>query len=447
MTLRHTDWLLTKTERANDQTILDDRHEGDVAWSEGNLVRPLIHGATYFAELYERVQATQDGDLLFFTDWAGDADEQLTDDPDSKVVDVLARADERGVDVRGLIWRSHMDKMNFSAEQNRTLGEQLQERGAEALLDMRVRTGGSHHQKMVVIRHRDDPSRDIAYVGGIDLCHSRRDDARHLGDPQPFAMAPEYGDTPPWHDVMAAISGPAVHDVETVFRERWEDPTRLTRHPVYWAQDKARHLDTTPDPLPEQWPPPPSPEGATQVVQLLRTYPNLRRGRDYPFARGGERSVARGYSKALRKARDLVYVEDQYVWGNQVGDVFTEALRRNPELHVVAVVPLFTDQDGFMARVPQKVGRSRAMQRDDGGGPRSGRRLRGGEPREHPGLRARQGVRDGRHLGLDRLGQLQPSLLDPRLGALLRGRRRLRSGPQPLRPPAPAHPRRRAPRP
>ena len=49
---------------------------------------------------------------------------------------------------------------------------------------MRVRTGGSHHQKLVVIRHRDQPERDIAYVGGIDLCHSRRDDAEHLGDPQ-----------------------------------------------------------------------------------------------------------------------------------------------------------------------------------------------------------------------------------------------------------------------
>ena len=361
MTLRHTDWLLTKSERANPRTVLDARHPGEAAWSEGNLVRPLIHGATYFAELYECVCATKDGDLVFFTDWAGDADERLTEDPGSTVVDVLAEADERGVDVRGLIWRSHMDKLNFSAEQNRTLGEELQQRGAEALLDMRVRTGGSHHQKMVVIRHRDDPSRDVAFVGGIDLCHSRRDDARHLGDPQPFAMAPEYGDTPPWHDVMAAISGPAVHDVETVFRERWEDPTPLSRHPVYWAQDKIRRLDTTPDPLPEQWPPPPSPEGATQTVQLLRTYPNLRHGRDYPFARGGERSVARGYSKALLRARDLVYVEDQYVWGNQVGDVFTEALRRHPDLHVVAVVPLFTDQDGFMARVPQKVGRSRAM--------------------------------------------------------------------------------------
>jgi phosphatidylserine/phosphatidylglycerophosphate/cardiolipin synthase-like enzyme len=358
----HTEWLLTKGERANDQTVLDAGHPGDAAWSEGNLVRPLIHGATYFAELHDRICATEPGDLVFFTDWAGDADERLTGEPGSEVVEVLAQADERGVDVRGLIWRSHWQMFNFSAEQNRTLGEELQHRGAEALLDMRVRTGGSHHQKMVVIRHRDDPSRDVAYVGGIDLCHSRRDTAEHLGDPQSFGMAEEYGETPPWHDIMAAISGPAVHDVETVFRERWEDPTALTRHPVYWTQDKLLRLDMSPDPLPEQWPPPPSPEDATHTVQLLRTYPNLRHGRDYPFARGGERSVARGYSKALLEARDLVYLEDQYVWGNEVGEVFTETLHRHQDLRVVAVVPLFTDQSGFMARVPQKLGRARAMQ-------------------------------------------------------------------------------------
>ena len=126
---------------------------------------------------------------------------------------------------------------------------------------MRVRTGGSHHQKLVVIRYRDHPEHDIAYVGGIDLCHSRRDDAEHLGDPQALEMAPEYGETPPWHDVMAAITGPAVYDVETVFRERWEDPTRLTRHPVYWTQDKLLRMDMSPDPLPEQAPPPPVARG------------------------------------------------------------------------------------------------------------------------------------------------------------------------------------------
>ncbi|MCW2758171.1 MAG: phospholipase, partial [Nocardioidaceae bacterium] len=342
---------------------LDDVHPAGEAWSEGNLVRPLIHGATYFAELYERLEGTRKGDLVLFTDWQGDADERLTGEPGSEVVDVLARADERGVDVRGLVWRSHWEAFGFTAGENRRLGRDLQRRGAEALLDMRVRTGGSHHQKMVVIRYADDPTRDIAYVGGIDLCHSRRDDVEHHGDPQALTMAGEYGDTPPWHDIQAAISGPAVRDVETVFRERWEDPTPLSRNPFLVAHDRLRGMDISPDPMPEQAPAPPAvpaEDGGTHVVQLLRTYPNLRHGRDFPFARGGERSVARGYTKAIAKARRLIYVEDQYLWGHHVGDVFLDALRENPELHVVAVVPAYPDLAGA-SRVPQLLGRRRAM--------------------------------------------------------------------------------------
>ena len=57
-------------------------------------MRPLIHGATYFAELCERLEATRAGDLVFFTDWQGDADEQLTGEPGSEVVEVLAQADD-----------------------------------------------------------------------------------------------------------------------------------------------------------------------------------------------------------------------------------------------------------------------------------------------------------------------------------------------------------------
>jgi phosphatidylserine/phosphatidylglycerophosphate/cardiolipin synthase-like enzyme len=353
-------WLLAKRERGNGTTRLDEHHPGEQAWSEGNLVRPLVHGATYFAELFDRLEATRRGDLVMFTDWQGDADERLTGEPGSEVAEVLARADERGVDVRGLVWRSHWEKLGFTARENRRLGRALQKRGAEALLDMRVRTGGSHHQKFVVIRHREDPSRDIAYVGGIDLCHSRRDDGDHHGDPQAMKLAKEYGATPPWHDVMAAIQGPAVFDVETVFRERWEDPTPLSRNPAFVLRDRVLGVDMSPDPLPEQAPPPPPVEGGTHAVQLLRTYPNLRQGRDYPFARGGERSVARGYSKALERAQRLVYVEDQYLWGHHVGDVFTEALRREPGLHVIAVVPMFPDLEG-LSRPPQLLGRRRAM--------------------------------------------------------------------------------------
>jgi phosphatidylserine/phosphatidylglycerophosphate/cardiolipin synthase-like enzyme len=360
--------LLDKDERGNRATTIDARHPGRSAWSEGNLVRPLIHGSTYFAELHERLEATRAGDLVFFTDWQGDADERLTGEPGSEVADVLGRADERGVDVRGLVWRSHWEKLGFTAAENRRLGRTLQKRGAEALLDMRVRTGGSHHQKFVVIRHRDDPARDIAFVGGIDLCHSRRDDTDHHGDPQALEMAEEYGATPPWHDIQVAIQGPAVHDVETVFRERWQDPTPLSRNPVFVVQDRLLHMDLSPDPLPEQTPPPPPVEGGTHIVQLLRTYPDLRHGRDYPFARGGERSVARGYSKALSKARRLVYVEDQYLWGHHVGDVFTQALRREPGLHVLAIVPTYPDLDGA-SRAPQLLGRRRAMKEMMAAGP------------------------------------------------------------------------------
>jgi phosphatidylserine/phosphatidylglycerophosphate/cardiolipin synthase-like enzyme len=356
------DWLLSKDERGNPQTVLDDPHPGDQAWSEGNLVRPLIHGATYFAELYERIEATREGDLVFFTDWQGDADELLTGEPGSEVAEVLGRADERGVDVRGLVWRSHKDAFGFTARENRRLGTRLQKRGAEVLLDMRVRLGGSHHQKFVVIRHRDDPERDIAYVGGIDLCHSRRDDADHGGDPQAQRnLAEEYGDHPPWHDIQAAISGPAVYDVETVFRERWEDPTPLSRNPWLVAKDRLLRTDIHPDPLPEQAPPPPPVDGGRHAVQLLRTYPDLRFDRDYPFANGGERSVAHGYTKAVQRARRLIYVEDQFLWGHHVGEIFTESLRSHPDLYVIALVPLCPDLTGVLGRLPQLYGRRRAM--------------------------------------------------------------------------------------
>jgi phosphatidylserine/phosphatidylglycerophosphate/cardiolipin synthase-like enzyme len=151
-----------------------------------------------------------------------------------------------------------------------------------------------------------------------------------------------------------------VYDVETVFRERWEDPTPLSRNPIRKLADLWRHHDTSPDGLPERWPPPP--EAGPHVVQLVRTYPDLRHGRDYPFARGGERSVARGYSKAIARAERIVYAEDQYFWGHGVAEPFEESLRRHPELRVVVVIPLVPDIAG-LNRVPQYLGRERAILR------------------------------------------------------------------------------------
>jgi phosphatidylserine/phosphatidylglycerophosphate/cardiolipin synthase-like enzyme len=100
-----TDWLLAPGERGNPSTRLDRRRPGGVSWSTGNKVRPLVHGAVYFAELLAAIRGQKAGDLLLFTDWRGDPDEPL-DGPGSEIGTVLCEAAERGVIVKGLVWRS-----------------------------------------------------------------------------------------------------------------------------------------------------------------------------------------------------------------------------------------------------------------------------------------------------------------------------------------------------
>ncbi len=353
------EWLLTTSERGNEHTRIDARHADGRAWSSGNTLRAIVHGRDYFAELHERIGALQAGDRLYFADWRGDPDQQLTDDPSSTLTRTLTDAALRGVDVRGLLWRSHWHRLGFSGEQHRFLGEEIEEAGGECLRDMRVRIRGSHHQKLVVLRHADDASRDIAYVGGIDLCHSRRDDERHLGDRQALPMSPAYGPHPAWHDVQAAIQGPAVHDVETTFRERWEDSLPLTVHPGKLLSSLARSERLRPGPLGEQWPPPPETDGH-DVVQILRTFPQLLPV-GYDFAPRGERSVREGNLKAITQADRLVYVEDQYLWSREVGEHFAGALRNNPQLRVVVVLPLVPDLAHPLAKAPQLYGRNLAM--------------------------------------------------------------------------------------
>jgi len=359
------DWLLTAAQRGNPATLIDARHADGAAWSDGNLVRPLVHGRSYFAELIAAVRRQQAGDLLFFTDWRGDPDEPL--DEEDSVGEVLCRAAERGVVVKGLIWRSHLDRLQFSERENRHLGEEIEEAGGECLLDMRVRPGGSHHQKFVVLRHPGRPELDVAFVGGIDLCHSRRDDADHAGDPHAQPMSAAYGPRPPWHDLQLAVRGPAVGDVEAVFRERWQDPAPLSRSLPGRARQLLHRQDTVADPLPPQPADPVPVPGGTHAVQLLRTYPAMRHG--YPFAPQGERSIARAYRKALARARALIYLEDQYLWSAPIVASFAEALAGRPQLRMVAVIPLHPDQDGRLAGPMNVLGRIEALRvlREAGG--------------------------------------------------------------------------------
>src|SRR5699024_10257665 len=62
------DWFLSEFERGNGATRLRP-------WTEGNVVRPLVHGRVYLNALAEVLAATGDGDSIQFVGWRGDADQ------------------------------------------------------------------------------------------------------------------------------------------------------------------------------------------------------------------------------------------------------------------------------------------------------------------------------------------------------------------------------------
>jgi len=347
------EWFLTTEERGNPATSIDR----DGSWVEGNLVRPLVHGAPYFRRLYDELCQLRSGDRVYFTDWRGDSDEALYPDGPS-LGTVLCDLARSGVEVRGLLWRSHSDHLSFNAQENQRLGTELNEAGAEVLLDQRVRRLASHHQKLFVIRHRGSAERDIAFVGGIDLSHQRRDDAEHHGDPQQAPMDPRYGDRAPWHDVALELRGPVVGDLLRTFIERWDDPHPLDRRTPYRVliQRLARMPRHTSE-LPETFPDPP--EAGRSAVQVLRTYAHKHPG--FPFAPRGEYSVARAYRKAFSRARSLIYVEDQYLWSSVVAEGLCEALERSPELRLIVVVPRYPDADGRISGPPARYGQLQAI--------------------------------------------------------------------------------------
>ncbi|WP_154402672.1 phospholipase D family protein [Nocardioides speluncae] len=318
-------------------------------WTSGNLLTPHVHGADYFDRLLEVIGSTQSGDRIFLTDWR-DADERMAEDGPT-VAELLSSAGRRGVEVRALLWRSHPGKLN--SEENTHLGTVINESGGEALLDERVRRGGSHHQKLFVVRRKGRPEEDVAFIGGIDLCHGRRDDAAHAGDPQAPPLDKRYGATPPWHDAMAEIRGPAVAHVLDTFAERWDDPTPLDhRNPYRAVVHRLARMPRHPERLPERWEPPP--DAGPHQVQILRTYPAKRPA--YPFAPQGERSIARAYSRAFARARRMIYIEDQYFWSDVVSTTLAEALRREPELQVIAVVPRYPEEDNRLGGPPMFFG-------------------------------------------------------------------------------------------
>jgi phosphatidylserine/phosphatidylglycerophosphate/cardiolipin synthase-like enzyme len=257
-----------------------------------------------------------------------------------------------------LLWRSHPALIRFNQDANRVLSALVNRAGGQLVADERVRRFGSHHQKLLVVHFPEDPRRCIAFLGGIDLSRGRRDSPEHMGDADPVRIDPRYGLRPPWHDLQLELEGPAVLDVDLTFRERWEDRTpRDHRNPLRAMWRLISHEPRRLGLLQRRKPPP---LVGSHTVQVLRTYPA--RHRVIPFAPHGERSIARAYVKALGRARALVYIEDQYLWGTLVAEALAAALRDSPDLRMIIVVPRHPDREGRISGRAVRAAQSAAIE-------------------------------------------------------------------------------------
>jgi phospholipase D1/2 len=82
-------------------------------------------------------------------------------------------------------------------------------------LDDSHAVGASHHQKVVVV---DD---EVAYIGGIDLTTHRWDTPLHFPD-DPRRLDSRQSAYGPFHDVQAAVAGPAANCLGELARARWQ---------------------------------------------------------------------------------------------------------------------------------------------------------------------------------------------------------------------------------
>jgi phosphatidylserine/phosphatidylglycerophosphate/cardiolipin synthase-like enzyme len=223
-------------------------------------------------------------------------------EPPTVLRELLAQAAARGVDVRVLLWAGAPLRVFTPARADvRADARELSRgTGVRVAVDAHERLLHCHHEKVVVV---DD---EVAFVGGVDLTDRG-------GDRWDTAEHPARGRLG-WHDAGSRLRGPIVADVAEHLDLRWSAVTGEELPPV---EVPARAGDTT--------------------VQLLRTIPE----RIYEQLRDGAFGILEGYMRALRSARELVYLESQFFWLPEIANLLAERVREPPSdrFRVVVVLP------------------------------------------------------------------------------------------------------------
>lgn len=205
-------------------------------------------------------------------------------------------------------------------------------------------TGGSHHQKIVVI---DDA---VAFSGGIDLTSRRWDTCEHA--PQNAHRVMGGAAYPPFHDLMMAVEGPAARALGDLLRERWQRATNETLEPP-WAK-KSLFRRVGPHPSGTAWPASLDNPLRDVAVGISRTAPPI-------AGQASVREVEALYLDMIAAARHSIYIENQYFTADRVGDALAARLAEPEGPEVVVVLRELSH--GWLEEVTMQTLRTKLIER------------------------------------------------------------------------------------
>ncbi|KAG2512914.1 hypothetical protein JM16_008019 [Phytophthora kernoviae] len=343
--LTPTDWFLTEEEITASRG--GSPRSGMATYTTGNDVETYSVTKEYFDAVFEDLTTTKEGDRVMMSAWTTDK-VPLQPDVDngskSQFLDVVVGVIERGGSFKALVWTNKMEALpNIAVRNDMNAIPASSETGEKPLFifDDRVTSPtASHHQKNIIIASANSTGENdqpVAYVGGIDITSDRWDTPYHNVSAIRDAAGVN-SDYDGWLDAHVRIHGPAAKDVATNFLARWNSDYLPTQgliddlvnyeNPPYSDLAPLNYVSSTTN----------SSLGH-QNVQIVRTF-SCKYKHYKEFAPYGEKSLFQARIKALKNAKNYIYIEDQYfILVPELLDVILEVMPTIQRLIVIVEPP------------------------------------------------------------------------------------------------------------
>jgi phosphatidylserine/phosphatidylglycerophosphate/cardiolipin synthase-like enzyme len=194
------------------------------------------------------------------------------------------------------------------------------------------------HTKFVVIDN------SIAFVIGSPFVQDYYDADTHLIDDARHGtfrswLPDSHSIKVPTHDVSIQLKGSALAALNETFRLHWN--TGL-------VSGAGGILGPAPTPAPQ------TQSTANVGVQVVRTLAGNERYDDFPH---GETSVLESYLRAIAKAQNYIYLENQYFTSHEIADALVLAIKQSPSLQVIFLTNNAVDLPGYSKWHPATIQR------------------------------------------------------------------------------------------